>query len=391
MTSANEVYTLRWGIVATGNMAKQFVEDLLLDPSTRGVNDIRHVVRAVSSNSGADRAKQFIESVIGGDSTAVAYGSLEELVKDPEVDAVYVSSITSAHYANVKTCLEARKPVLCEKALTINATQTSALISLSKSTSTFLAEALWTRYFPITSHIYTLLHTQRVLGKIHRVSSDLSLDFAVNLPKHGIRDPLVGGGALLAVGVYPLTWVMLALYEGEKERELPEVVAQMVMQEVDEAKGVLEVADEQTNASLLFRKSRATAVVSCSLNMRTPPGRGVLIQGEKASASGQKEYWRIKRCVYQGQLMVLWSPHRPESYTLDIYKTKTSPASTETKEFPIPGKGLFFQADAVAHALREGKTEPNEYKLEDSLALMQVLDEIRKQGGLKYRPEVEAL
>ncbi|CUA77579.1 hypothetical protein RSOLAG22IIIB_02596 [Rhizoctonia solani] len=353
-------------------MAKQFVEDLLLDPSTRGVTDIQHVVCAVSSSSGVHRAKQFIESVIGGNSTAVAYGSLEELVKDPNVDAVYVSSITSAHYANVKTCLEARKPVLCEKAFTINAAQASALISLSKSTSTFLAEALWTRYFPITSHIYTLLHTQRVLGKIHRVSSDLSLDFAVNLPKHGIKDPLVGGGALLAVGVYPLTWVMLALYEGEKERELPEVVAQMVMQEVDEAKGVPEVADEQTNASLLFRKSRATAVVSCSLNMRTPPGRGVLFQGEK------------------GQLTIPWSPHRPESYTLDIYKTKTTQGFTDTKEFPIPGKGLFFQADAVARALREGKTEPHEYKLEDSLALMRVLDEIRKQGGLNYRSELEA-
>ncbi|KAJ1311742.1 hypothetical protein OPQ81_010212 [Rhizoctonia solani] len=373
MLNASGVYTLRWGIVATGNMAKQFVEDLLLDPSTRGVNDIRHVVHAVSSSSGAERAKQFIETVIGANSTAVGYDSLQELVKDPEVDAIYISSITAAHYANVKTCLEARKPVLCEKAFTINAAQASALISLSKRTSTFLAEALWTRYFPITSHIYTLLHNQRVLGKIHRVTSDLSLDFAANLPKHGIRDPLVGGGALLAVGVYPLTWVMLALYEGETERELPEVVAQMVMQEANEAKGVLEVADEQTNASLLFRKSRATAIVSCSLNMRTPPGRGVLIQGEK------------------GQLIIPWSPHRPESYTLDIYKTKTSPGSTETKEFSIPGKGLFFQADAVARALRDGKTEADEYKLEDSLALMQILDEIRKQGGLKYRPELEAL
>ncbi|KAF8707507.1 Oxidoreductase family, NAD-binding Rossmann fold, partial [Rhizoctonia solani] len=374
MSKTNGIYTLRWGIVATGNMAKQFVEDLLLDPSTRGVNDIRHVVHAVSSSSGLARANQFIKSVIGESSTAVAYDSVAELVNDPEVDVVYIASITSAHYTNVKTCLEAKKPVLCEKSFTINAAQTAALISLSKNNTTFLAEALWTRYFPITSHIHSLLHVQHVLGKIYRVTSDLSLDFAANLPKHGIRDPLVGGGALLAIGVYPLTWVMLALYEGGKERELPEVVAQMVMQEVDEAKGVHEVADEQTNASLVFKKSRATAVISCALNMRTPPGRGVLIQGEKAS----------------GQLTIPWSPHRPESYTLEIYKTKASPASTETKEFPIPGKGLFFQADAVARALREGKIEADEYRLEDSLALMQVLDEVRKQGGLKYRPELEA-
>jgi hypothetical protein len=114
------------------------------------------------------------------------------------------------------------------------------------------------------------------------VISDLSLDFAAQLPKHGIRDALVGGGALLAVGVYPLTWVMLALFESpENGRRLPSTVAQMVMQEKDERAGVVEVADEQTNVSLMFEAIRATAVVSCSLNMRTPPGRGVLIQGEK--------------------------------------------------------------------------------------------------------------
>lgn len=112
-------------------MAKQFVEDLLLDPTTRGVNDIRHVVRAVSSSSGAARAQEFINSVIGSksalvlkslilicvegsSSSAVAYGSLEELVQDPDVDAVYVSSITSAHYENVQVCLAAKKAVLCE-------------------------------------------------------------------------------------------------------------------------------------------------------------------------------------------------------------------------------------------------------------------------------------
>jgi dihydrodiol dehydrogenase / D-xylose 1-dehydrogenase (NADP) len=113
-------------------MAKQFVEDLLVDPTTRDVKDIKHVVRAVCSSSSVDRAKTFIKDVIGGtytnrcrsrysdypidiaDAEAVAYGSLEELVRDPEVDAVYISTPTSVHYANAKACLEAKKPVLCE-------------------------------------------------------------------------------------------------------------------------------------------------------------------------------------------------------------------------------------------------------------------------------------
>jgi predicted dehydrogenase len=161
-------------------------------------------------------------------------------------------------------------------AVTINAAQLTELISLSKSHDTLLAEALWTRYFPITLHLQNLLHEQHVLGKIYRVTSELSLDFAAKLPKHIIRDPRAGGGALLAVGVYPLTWAMMALFESpENGRAFPEIKAQMVMAEEKHA------SDEQTNASMVFEKTRATAVVSCSLVMKTPPGRSVFIQGEK--------------------------------------------------------------------------------------------------------------
>jgi len=360
-------FTLRWGILATGNMAKQFVEDLREDPKARNVHDIKHVVRAVWSSSSIDRARAFIQENLGPDSETVAYGSLEELVHDPEVDVVYVSTPTKVHYANTKVCLEAKKPVLCEKAFTINAAQTANLISLSKSQNTLLAEALWTRYFPIMTHVRDLLHTQKVLGKIHRVTSDLSLNFSINLPDHSIRDAHSGGGALLAVGVYPLTWVMLALFENpENTRTMPEITAQMVMEE-----GKEHASDEQTCATMVFRKIRATAVVSCSLVMSTPPGRSVLIEGEK------------------GQLTIPWSPHRPESYTLKLFKTKTSPATTETKEFPIPGKGLFYQADSVARATRDGKKQVDECTLDDSLALMKILDEIRAQGGLVYPDNLE--
>ncbi|KAG8727684.1 hypothetical protein FRC12_022312 [Ceratobasidium sp. 428] len=195
----DSVFTLRWGILSTGNMAKQFVEDLHVDPKARGVHDIKHVVRAVCSSSSIDKARAFIQENLGADTEAASYGSIEELVRDPEVDVVYIATPTKVHYANTKVCLEAKKPALCEKAFTINSAQLSSLVALSKSQNTFLAEALWTRYFPIVTHIHDLLHTQKILGKIHRVTSDLSLNFSINLPDHSIRDANSGGGALLAV------------------------------------------------------------------------------------------------------------------------------------------------------------------------------------------------
>ncbi|QRV76324.1 oxidoreductase family, NAD-binding rossmann fold protein [Ceratobasidium sp. AG-Ba] len=364
------MFTLRWGILATGNMAKQFVQDLGLDPQARDVHDITHVVRAVWSSSSIDRARTFIQENIGPDANTIAYGTLDELVHDPEVDVVYISTPTNVHYANVKTCLEAKKPVLCEASIvevTINAPQLANLIALSGSQNTFLAEALWTRYFPITQHLRNLLHNQKVLGKIHRVTSDLSLNFPVNLPDHSIRDAQSGGGALLAVGVYPLAWVMLALFESpENERNMPDVMAQMVM-ELDKA----HPSDEQTCATMVFRKIRATAVVSCSLITSTPPGRSVLIEGEK------------------GQLTIPWAPHRPESYTLKLFKNETSPEMVETREFAIPGKGLFYQADSVARAIRDGKKQVDEWPLADSLTMMKLLDQIRAQGGLVYPDGLE--
>ncbi|KAG9128362.1 hypothetical protein FRC07_000036 [Ceratobasidium sp. 392] len=364
---SDSVFTLRWGILATGNMAKQFVEDLREDPKARNVHDIKHVVRAVCSSTSVDRARAFIQENLGPNAEAVAYGSIEELVNDPEVDVVYISTPTKVHYPNAKTCLEAKKPVLCEKAFTINSAQLSNLISLSKSQNTLLAEALWTRYFPIVIHIHNLLHTQKVLGKLQRVTSDLSLNFSINLPDHSIRDANSGGGALLAVGVYPLMWVLLALFENpDNARTMPEITAQMVMEE-----DKVHASDEQTCATMVFRKIRATAVVTCSLVMATPPVQSVLIEGEK------------------GQLIIPWGPHRPEKYTLKLFKTKTSPATTETKDFPIPGKGLFYQADSIARAIRDGKKEVDECTLDHSLTMMKVLDKIRAQGGLVYPNNLE--
>ena len=125
------VPTIRWGILATGGIAKTFSKDLLVDPTTRGVNNIKHTIVAASSSSSKERAEQFLKEV-GAPSSARAYGSYAELVKDDEIDIIYIATPHSHHSQNATLCLEAGKHVLCEKAFTVNAAQTKILVQKAK-------------------------------------------------------------------------------------------------------------------------------------------------------------------------------------------------------------------------------------------------------------------
>ena len=128
---SSEPRTIRWGILATGGIAQTFTKDLLVDPTTRGVKSIKHAVVAASSSSSKSRAEQFLKDV-GAPSSAKAYGSYQEFVKDSDIDIVYIATPHSHHYQNAMLCLEAGKNVLCEKAFTVNAAQAKKLVEKAK-------------------------------------------------------------------------------------------------------------------------------------------------------------------------------------------------------------------------------------------------------------------
>ncbi|KAJ4044473.1 hypothetical protein NW756_004805 [Fusarium oxysporum] len=199
---------IRWGILATGAISVTFAKDLLLDPSVRGVNNIRHTIVAATSSSSSTRAEMFLKYV-GAPAAAKAYGTYEELVRDPNVEIVYVATPHSHHFQNVMLCLDAGKHVLCEKAFTVNASQARLLVDKARVKNCFLMEALWTRYFPLADYVYGIIRSGR-LGTIHRVFSDcsvrLSPETSYNDGQHRMVNPALAGGALLDLGVYSLTW-----------------------------------------------------------------------------------------------------------------------------------------------------------------------------------------
>lgn len=159
---------------------------------------MKHTVTAAASSSSVDRAKKFL-SDCKCPSDAKAYGSYSELVKDPNVDIIYVATPHSHHYQNTMLCLLAGKHVLCEKAFTTNAEQTKKLIETAKEKKLFLMEAVWTRFFPMSVQIRKMIQGGE-LGDVHRVIADNSFGEDVEETwgtEHRMVNMDLAGGALL--------------------------------------------------------------------------------------------------------------------------------------------------------------------------------------------------
>lgn len=137
----SEKFQLRWGILAAGNIARTFARDLWVDPSTRNVHDIEHVVVAAASASSMAKAQDLLKDV-RAPANAKAYNDYSDLAADPVVDIVYISSPNSLHFRHAMLCLEAGKSVLCEKPFVINASQLEKMAVLAKAKGVFLMEGV---------------------------------------------------------------------------------------------------------------------------------------------------------------------------------------------------------------------------------------------------------
>lgn len=182
--------TYRWGISGTGRIAGDFARDLA------NVEDASLV--AVGSRS-IEGARRFAAER----SAPRAHGSVEELAADPEVDIVYVAGIHPVHHEQAIAFMRAGKHVLVEKPLAMNAAETNGMIEVSRMTGRFLMEAMWTRFNPLHVELKRRLDAGE-FGRIMSVESDFSFA-APRDPSHRLFDPAKGGGALLDVGIYPIT------------------------------------------------------------------------------------------------------------------------------------------------------------------------------------------
>lgn len=355
------------------------------------MHDITHTIVAAASSTSAQRATDFLKTV-DAPSTAKPYGSYADFVKDPNIDIVYIATPHSHHYQNAMLCLEAGKNVLCEKAFTSNAAQTKALVAKAKEKNLFLMEAVWTRYFPLSLYVRELI-TSGKLGTVQRTISDLSMamDPEGMGKEHRLLNPKLAGGALLDIGIYALTWAFQTLYHTQEKPERPSVQSSCVKYEET---GV----DEMTSMLLTFPRSAkaggpAHALATCSMRVRSDPdqkgsaGPAIRVQGTKGEV-----------CVYH--------PAFRPTKTKMVWQDGT----VEEKDWPQPGPGkgsgwyngfggsknpegeghgMFWEADEAARGVAEGRKEGRALGWDESVLIMEIMDQVREQNGLKFPEEIE--
>jgi predicted dehydrogenase len=184
-----------WGILGPGGIAKAFAEDLKrLDG---------HSIGAVGSRT-LGNAQSFAHTYGG-----TAYGSYEELVADSSVDAIYVATPHPAHKDNVILALNAGKPVLCEKPFSVNAVEAQQMVDAASKNGVALMEAMWARFLPHYAKVREIIESG-VLGKIHTIHADHGQRLAdQNIPR--LVEPALAGGALLDLGIYPISFAHMIL------------------------------------------------------------------------------------------------------------------------------------------------------------------------------------
>jgi predicted dehydrogenase len=325
---------LRWGILGTGGIAHTFASDLRLTESG--------VVSAVGSRSQAS-ADRFADAFgIKG-----RHPSYESLVADPGVDVVYVATPHPMHRDNAILALRAGKPVLVEKPFAMNAGEAAEIVEVARETGLFAMEAMWTRFLPHIAVVRDWL-AQGALGEIVTVTADHGQWFVEDA---GFRlfAPELGGGALLDLGVYPVSFASMIL--GTPNR---------IVSMIDPAfTGV----DAQT--SMVFGyESGAQAVLTCTLRAKSPT---------RASIVGTDARIEIDGDFYAPAAVTL-VPRQGDP---------TRVASTHE------GRGLRHQADEVARRLAADDLESPLMPLDESILIMETMDTVqalaRETSRVRFR------
>ena len=289
-----------------------------------------------------ERAKEAAEEY----GYAKAYGSYEELVADPEVELVYVATPHSRHYEDMKLCIEHKKPVLCEKAFTMNATQAREIKELSQKEGVFVAEAIWTRYMPSRNMINEIIDSG-IIGKVSALTANLSYTIS---QIYRIVAPELAGGALLDVGVYGLNFAIMH-FGSDIER------IESSVQFTDTG------VDGMETITIFYRDGRM-AVLTHGIYARSD---------RKGIFYGEKGY------------IVVENINNPQSISVFDLNDKL------IKHVDVPEQisGYEYQFMEAVRCISEGKTESESIPLKETIRVMEQMDSLRADWGMKYPEEIE--
>ena len=335
---------MRVGIIGTGWIAEKAAITL------NGLTDCE--AYAVGS-----RKKETAEAFAAKWHIAKAYGSYSELINDPDVDLVYVGTPHSHHYDVTREALLAGKPCLVEKAFMANLRQAKAIVDLARERKVFLAEAIWTRYQPAVGIVRQLISSGRI-GTPRLVTATLGYSMG---DKPRIMRPDLCGGALLDLGVYALNFVrMFCVTEGQEKTE------SIAIDSIDGQCVKSTTGMDLTNA--------ITIVLS----------NGILCNLQSSAACVGDNIGVIAGT--DGNL-IIDNINNPQTITVN------GPDRTYVETIHVPQQitGYEYQFISCRQALLDGLLEPQEMPLDETLYIMQLMDQLRRQWGVRYPMDDETV
>ncbi|WP_248583263.1 Gfo/Idh/MocA family oxidoreductase [Nocardioides sp. InS609-2] len=328
---------VRWGILATGGIARSFARDLLVTPGA--------VIAAVGSRSQGS-ADAFAEE-FGGQDGCRAHASYDALVADAEVDVVYVATPHSMHLHDARLAFEAGKHVLCEKPLTLNAAEAGEMVRLAREYDRFLMEAMWMACNPLIRAVRDGLEAGR-FGTPRSLHADIGFR-AERPPTDRLLDPALGGGTLLDMGVYPLTFALLMLGEATELRAVADLDERGVDRDIA-------IAGRYAGG--------AVASLSATMTSASRGGAWVATDAGRIELAGS----------FHHPLAATWLPTDGEAVEIRGIE-------------PLIGGGLGNEAAEVMRCVRAGLRESPLVPHEQTLAVMRQMDDLRGQIGVRYPSE----
>ncbi|MGO2470241.1 MAG: Gfo/Idh/MocA family protein [Microbacterium gubbeenense] len=322
--------TLRWGILATGGIARKFTSDLI----TAGLT-----VAAAGS-----RTQESADRFAGEFGIPAAHGSYAALAEDPGVDAIYIATPHPQHVEAARLALAGGKHVLIEKPITLTGFEAAEIRDLAEARGLVAMEAMWTRYVPMMARIREIL-AAGTIGEVRTVSADHTQSISTD-PAHRLNALELGGGALLDLGIYPISFVWDVL-------GAPATI--QASGRIGETGADTEVATVMTHAS-----------GAVSTTMSSSRGAGP----NTAHIVGSRARIDIDRTWYN-----------QTTFTV----TSSDGSVIERYEEAIDGRGMQFQALALENAVATGVAPL--LSIDESTEIMRTLDEIRRQIGVRYPGE----
>lgn len=276
-----------------------------------------------------------------------AFGSYEDMVKDPEIDLVYIATPHSHHAEHAELCIKNKKNVLCEKAFTLNAGEAKKIIKLAKKNNVYLAEAIWTRYMPSRAAVKKLIDSG-IIGEVRYLTANLSYSMA---NKERIVKPELAGGALLDLGVYCLNFAFM--FFGNQ-------IAKIDSSAKLSKKGV----DENESITVYFKDGRV-AYLTSAMNARSD--RKGIIWGEKG-------------------YIVIENINNPNA--INVYNDEDK--LIKNVKLPEQITGYEYQVIEAMKMIKEGKLESESMPLSETVFVMETTDKLRKSWGMVYPQEKKA-